>query len=367
MSKFSPFYLIRFFLIQQGRKTSQRVDTSLQKSHKSRFFHNDGKNQESGLLPVKKPRSILGQRTSHGCLSLACGIEGGTGWVCSEDTLWVGGWAACCGYFGTFEMLSQCSGSGRYHGNCDLAGVESFGGPLRWHETPEDWSCSGDEEYRMGKGPQGSWPTAAGSCRTRVGRWVPPVWARSRQTCTPGAALLRLGCRQSLSEPGMGYWRDREVEGEEEEEGRRRDDSRNHTRLASYQGRVSCKDGGDFLKSRSPLKETQRKRGGKKYRRWAFLRPLKWCSKVRLPRFIRSFFYILTDNGFVSSYLSFRSSGTQGTVGCAAGGGGAGCRGRRSAAPGGCRSSGCCHSCRETRHTRASPAEPGCPRWTDSR
>lgn len=62
------------------------------------------KNQESGQLPVKKLHSIPGQCTSHGCLSLVCGIEGGMGWACSEDTLCVGGSAACCGYFENFEM-----------------------------------------------------------------------------------------------------------------------------------------------------------------------------------------------------------------------------------------------------------------------
>lgn len=57
----------------------------------------------------------------------------------------------------------------------------------------------------------------------------------------------------------MGYRRDREVEGEEEED-RRRGDSRSHTRLASYQGRISCMGGGDFLKSSSPLQKTQKKK-----------------------------------------------------------------------------------------------------------
>lgn len=82
-------------------------------------------------LPVKKLRSIPGQRTSRGCLSLVCGIEGGTGWACSEDTLCVGGSAACCGYFENFEMRAQRSGSGSYRGRWDLAGAESFGGPQR--------------------------------------------------------------------------------------------------------------------------------------------------------------------------------------------------------------------------------------------
>lgn len=50
----------------------------------------------------------------------------------------------------------------------------------------------------------------------------------------------------------------------EEEEGRRRGDSRNHTRSVSYQGRAFCTDGGGFLKNSSLLhKETQRKQGGK--------------------------------------------------------------------------------------------------------
>lgn len=50
---------------------------------------------------------------------------------------------------------------------------------------------------------------------------------------------------------------------EGEEVGRRRGDSKNHTRSASYQGRASCTDGGEFLKSSSPLRETQRKQDGK--------------------------------------------------------------------------------------------------------
>lgn len=59
----------------------------------------------------------------------------------------------------------------------------------------------------------------------------------------------------------MDYRRDQEGEGEEE--GRRRGDSRNHTRSVSYQGRASCTDGGGFLKSSSLLQETQRKQDGK--------------------------------------------------------------------------------------------------------
>lgn len=66
-------------------------------------------------------------------------------------------------------MEVQRSGSGRYRGCCDLAGAVSSGGPWRSHESPEDWSCSEDEECKAGKGPQGSWQGAAGSCRTRMG------------------------------------------------------------------------------------------------------------------------------------------------------------------------------------------------------
>lgn len=85
--------------------------------------------------------------------------------------------------------------------------------------------------------------------------WVHPVWALSRQTCTPDADPC-LSCRGSQWSPGRGCWRD-----QVEEEGRRTGDNKTRPHLVSYQWSVSCMGAGGFLKSSSPplQRETDRK------------------------------------------------------------------------------------------------------------
>lgn len=195
---------------------------------------------------VRRRRSTLGRHTWCVCVSLACGREEETGWACSEDTLWEEGWAAGCECFGSSGMEARSSGSGRGRGRCVLPAEESSGGLWRWVESPEGWSCREDEGCKVGRVPWGSWRREAGRCMTRMYSWAHPVWALSRQTCTPDAVPC-LSCRGSQWDPGQGCWR-----GRVEEEGRRRGDSKTRPRSVSYRRRVSCTGAGGFPTGSSP-------------------------------------------------------------------------------------------------------------------
>lgn len=200
---------------------------------------------------VRRPRSILGPHIWCVCVSLVCGIEEETGWGCSVDTLWEEGWAACCEYFGRFALKVQSSGSDKGCERHVLLAVESSGGLYRWDESPEGWSCKGGEGCKVGMAPWGSLQRGAGRYMTTMYSWVHPVWVQRQRTCRPGA-VPSLSCRGSQWDPRQGCWL--------EDEGRRRGDSKTRPHSENCKWRVSCRSGGGFLESSSPLLQRDREK-----------------------------------------------------------------------------------------------------------